>query len=202
MTSDTRPCTADPRYGTHVQAHVVVPSFAEQVDAILKEAEAAANGACFDTETDAAVAARVAEAMAPLLGTPDLLCAELRATSTEKYRKHILHADPAGRFTLLALVWLPGQETVIHAHTAWGAVGVYEGEPQVTCYDCEECDGRHVVTETKDVRCAPGDTATVRRGICDVHRIGNPTDKTMITLHAYGRDLVEDPDAINLYLSL
>ena len=159
MSPETHPCAADPHYGSHDKAHACVSSFAAQVDAILKDAEAAAGGEAFDMETDGVVAAKVADVLAPLLATPDLLCEDLRASSTEKYRKHVLYADPAGRFTLLALIWLPGQETVIHAHTAWGAVGVYEGTPQVTCYDCEERDGRHVVTQTKDMRCAPGDMA-------------------------------------------
>jgi len=94
MQPETRPCAPDARYGHHDKAHAFVQSFAAQVDAILKEAEAAANGEVFDMATDGLVAAKVADVLAPLLATPDLLCDELQASSTEKYRKHVLSADP------------------------------------------------------------------------------------------------------------
>ena len=175
---------------TSRSTHPAVQHFATQVDALLADA---------DPED---VPCRVAEELAALLATDALLDDEHRVPDPERYRKHILHVDPAGRFTLMAIVWLPGQETDIHGHTAWGAVGVYEGEPTVVCYDCREQDERHRVTVEKKVQCCPGDTATVRPGLDDVHSIHNESDATVITLHAYGLALVEEPDAINLTLSL
>ena len=190
MTSNARPC-ADPRYGPHARAHPAVHAFVETLGEVLATAE------------PDAIPGRVAEALGPVLATEDLLCDELREPGAEKYRKHVLYADPAKRFTLLALVWQPGQGTDIHGHTAWGAVGVYEGNPTVVCYACEKHEGGQVTaTETKNLRCKPGDTATVRPGLCDTHRICNDSASLVITLHAYGRDLIVDPDAINIHLSL
>ena len=193
--SEGTPQTASPcadGYGCHPRAHPVVESFANEVVQILE-----------NTPEPDDIPRRVAEAMAPMLETEDLLCDELREPDTSWYRKHVLYADPEKRFTVLALIWLPGQGTVVHGHTAWGAVGVYEGNPNVACYDCEELEGgKHSATQTKDIHCQPGDTATVRPGICDVHRIYNATESTMITVHTYGCDLVDDPDAININLSL
>lgn len=201
MTPETSPHTAasatppspcpNERYGASPQAHEAVRTFADRVGTIVGQAEAGD------------VAREVAAAMKPVLETPDLLCAEHREGSDETYRKHILYADPEHRFTLLALIWHAGQGTVIHGHTAWGAVGVYEGTPNVAVYDCvENADGTHTAREAKDVRCEPGDTATVDAGLGDVHRIYNASDEDVVTLHMYGCDLVEDPDAINLYLNL
>jgi predicted metal-dependent enzyme (double-stranded beta helix superfamily) len=195
MTADSassaaRPC-ADAEYGLAPKAHAVVSAWAEQVDVILAE---------HDLD---AVPEHVAEALTPLLATPDLLCDALRAPGEDRYRKHRLYADPAGRFTLLALIWLPGQGTVVHGHTAWCSVGVYEGEPNVVTYDCQaKEDGTHAADETCNTRHGPGALCAVRPGLGDVHRIYNDTDATMITLHAYGCDLVEDPDAINLVVNL
>jgi len=156
-------------------------------------------GSCPEAE----VAGRVAQAMKPLLAETDLLSLALREEGTESYREHILYADPAQRFTLLALIWRPGQGTPIHGHTAWGAVGIYEGTPRVETFTCREGPhGRHEARPLKDFTCAPGDLAIVQPGLEDVHRISNATSSTVITLHAYGRDLVEDPDAINLHLAL
>ncbi len=190
MPSDTRPCPADTAYGAHAKAHPAIATFCDEVTEVLRT-----------TEGDD-IPKRVAEALGPVLATKDLLCEELRVPSSEKYCKHVHFACPEKQFTLLALIWLPGQGTVVHGHTAWGAVGVYEGTPNVAVYDCvENADGRHEATETKNIHCAPGDTATVRPGLCDVHRICNESDETVVTLHAYGLDLIEDPDAINLYLN-
>jgi predicted metal-dependent enzyme (double-stranded beta helix superfamily) len=197
--SDPSPCAASaagrPGYGAHPKAHAAISAFAERVHEILPPPGTA-------VDADAVVSA-VAEALRPVLAVEDLLDAAHREGRPDWYRKHILYACPEGRFTLLALVWLPGQGTVIHGHTAWGAVGVYEGTPNVAVYECSEgADGRHAAVETKDIRCGPGDLATVRPGLCDVHRIYNATNETMITLHAYGLDLIADPDAINLNLNL
>lgn len=182
------PCAG---YGPHPEAHAAISAFAERMREIL----ATSNG---EDPVES-----VGEALRPVLAVKDLLAPCLRTSEEDWYCKHTLFACPEKRFTLLALVWLPGQGTVIHGHTAWGAVGVYEGSPNVAVYDCRELeDGRHEATEIKDIRCKPGDVALVRPGLEDVHRIYNATDETMITLHAYGLDLVEDPDAINLVPNL
>ncbi|MAJ28453.1 MAG: hypothetical protein CMJ92_03520, partial [Planctomycetes bacterium] len=47
--------------------------------------------------------------------------------SSQKYTRHLLHADPEDRFSLLALVWKPGQGTPIHDHPSWGVIGVLRG---------------------------------------------------------------------------
>ncbi|MDF1699813.1 MAG: cysteine dioxygenase family protein [Planctomycetota bacterium] len=198
MTADTsasgahaaQPCSSD-RYGLTAGSHPAIQAWAEQVDAILAQHD-------LDAVPD-----HVCEALKTLLAEPDLLRPSQQESRADWYRKHQLYADPAGRYTLLALVWLPGQGTDIHGHTAWGSVGVYRGQPNVVCYDCAEGDdGTHAVDETSDRQFGPGDLCAVRPGLGDVHRIYNATDETMITIHAYGLDLVEHPDAINLNLTL
>jgi predicted metal-dependent enzyme (double-stranded beta helix superfamily) len=190
-THAARPC-ADDRYGLQPGTHAAVGAWAAQVDAILDEQAG-----------DDSVPERVATLLTTLLETPDLLPAAQRVPRADWYAKHRLYACPQGRFTLLALVWLPEQATVIHAHTAWGAVGVYEGHPNVACYDCtENADGSHSVTQTMDERFDPGALCSLRPGLGDTHRIYNASGETMITLHCYGTDLVDDPDGININLTL
>lgn len=185
-----RPCT-DERYGLPEGGHPSIQAWADEVEAIL------------DAHDLHDVPEHVAQALGMLLGHDDLLLDGQQEPDPDWYRKHLLYADPQGRFTLLALVWLPGQGTVIHGHTAWCSVGVYRGKPNVVCYDCTACDeGKHTAVETQDQQYEPGALCAVRPGLADVHRIYNATDETMITLHAYGCDLVDDPDAINLDLHL
>ncbi|MDA1195441.1 MAG: cysteine dioxygenase family protein [Planctomycetota bacterium] len=188
--SRPRPCS-DPRYGLAPGGHASLSAWATQVEAILA------------TTAPDDIPERVSDTLIPLLARSDLLLPAQRETGSTRYRKHCLYADPDGRFTLLALIWLPGQGTVVHGHTAWCSVGVFEGRATVVCYDCREtADGTHEADETSHTEHGPGARCAVRPGLGDVHRIYNGTGETMITLHAYGCDLVENPDAINLYVTL
>jgi predicted metal-dependent enzyme (double-stranded beta helix superfamily) len=115
----------------------------------------------------------------------------------DSYRRHLLYADPTGRFTVLAVVWQPGQGTPVHGHTAWGAVGVYQGHPSVTTYRCT--DGSPPAL-TGEHQCKPGDVCHVTPGTAEPHRVFNASDAMAITIHTYGRDLSVDPAAINIVL--
>src|SRR5690242_9451984 len=52
---------------------------------------------------------RIAHALRVAAAMPDLLTPELRAPRNGCYARHTIAADPAGRFTLLSIVWGPGQ---------------------------------------------------------------------------------------------
>src|SRR5262249_51131803 len=75
----------------------------------------------------AGTATRVAQVVEPLLREPDLLLPEQREPDPEYYRQHVLHAEADGSFSIVSLVWLPGQATPIHDHVSWCVVGVYRG---------------------------------------------------------------------------
>ena len=117
------------------------------------------------------------------------------------YRRHLLYAAPDRSFSILAIVWRPGQSTPVHGHTAWGAAGVYAGAPFCESFVTEASrrgvlDLRH----THTLRLKPGDIATVEPGIDDAHRIGNDMPGNAVTVHIYGRDLLKCPGAININL--
>jgi 3-mercaptopropionate dioxygenase len=54
------------------------------------------------------------------LPSPRILTAEQRAGDDETFRSHVLHSEPDGSFSIVALVWRPGQMTRIHDHVTWG----------------------------------------------------------------------------------
>lgn len=112
------------------------------------------------------------------------------------YQRHVLYADPADRFTVLSLVWRPGQATPVHGHTAWGVVGVYAGEPGVENYRLND-DG---IASSGKLSCQPGDVCYVQPGTEHPHRVFNDSSDVAVTLHTYGRNLVTDPASINIVL--
>ena len=124
-------------------------------------------------EADDQVPQRVAEEVQKLVVQGHWLPEDCCEPGDECYRRHVLYGDPAGRFTVLAVVWRPGQGTPLHGHTAWGAVGVYRGYPSVATY--RYVDGEMPVP-TGEYHCKPGDVCHVTPGTAEPHRVFNASD--------------------------
>ena len=127
----------------------------------------------------------VCSALGPALSSPDLLLPEHRIGDPAGYRSHLLHVAPDGAFSLVALVWLPGQATAIHDHLSWCVVGVYEGAEHETLF--RPTPSGHLVASGSAIA-YPGDVA----GLLppgDIHRVQNAANATAISLHVYGADL-------------
>src|SRR5215211_1229528 len=75
---------------------------------------------------------------ARLLAEPNLLALDAQTPGATSYEQHILHTSPNGRYSLVSLVWRPGDRTSVHDHHAWGLAGVYRGHEHETRY--EWCD--------------------------------------------------------------
>jgi predicted metal-dependent enzyme (double-stranded beta helix superfamily) len=113
----------------------------------------------------------------------DLLAAEHRRAGTDSYSRHLLHADPQGLFSILAIVWGPGQGSPVHAHHTWCAVGVYAGEITESHYHAPP--GAPYPVKTGTVRRGPGDSC-FDSGRSGIHRIANESDELAISIHVYG----------------
>jgi predicted metal-dependent enzyme (double-stranded beta helix superfamily) len=140
---------------------------------------------------------KVAAELSKLVAESDWLPESCCEPGDECYRRHVLYADPAGRFTVMSVVWRPGQGTPLHGHTAWGAVGVYQGYPTAAAYDNLNDQGP---VQTGEFECCPGEISYVDPGVDHPHRIFNASDDVAITIHTYGRDLTEDPTSINILI--
>ncbi|WP_330297358.1 cysteine dioxygenase family protein [Streptomyces sp. NBC_00503] len=133
----------------------------------------------------------VGERLAPHLGMPGLLAAEQCEGHSDRYRQHVLHAEPDGSFSVVALVWLPGQETAIHDHVSWCVAGVHQGEESELRYrlaPATATSGARLVA-TEHVVNGPGDVC----GFAppgDIHKVRNSCRTKAISLHVYGADVV------------
>jgi 3-mercaptopropionate dioxygenase len=84
----------------------------------------------------------VAAALRSMLPAPaDVLPARLRQGNPGCYQSHLIHAEPDGSFSVGAMVWLPGQATVIHDHVAWCVTGVLQGSEYEEVFALED-DGQ------------------------------------------------------------
>jgi len=100
----------------------------------------------------------------------------------ERYRQHVLHADPAGSFCILSLVWDRGQSTPVHDHAVWGIVGVLRGEEIVTPYRL--AGGKPQAGAP--VRQRRGDVEVLSGRSADIHQVSNAADGVSISIHVYG----------------
>ncbi|GAA0703982.1 cysteine dioxygenase family protein [Kitasatospora atroaurantiaca] len=128
------------------------------------------------------------EKLAPHLGAADLLTDAQQVGDPDRYRQHIVHAEADGSFSLVALVWLPGQRTAIHDHVSWCATGVHLGQES-------ECRYR-LISDGRTARLVATEDVLNRQGVVcgfappgDIHRVQNSGTTTAISLHVYGADI-------------
>ena len=125
----------------------------------------------------------------PVLSEPGLLTDAQRQGDPACYRQHVLHVEPDGSFSVVALVWLPGQATAIHDHVSWCTVGIYEGRETETRYRVAGPKGRRRLVEDGGCVNRPGEVSAVAPP-GDIHKVANSGTGTAISLHVYGADVL------------
>ena len=133
----------------------------------------------------------VAEQLRRHLPSPNLLTTEQRLGSPDGYRSHTLHVEPDGSFSIVALVWRPGQVTRIHDHLTWCVFGVIQGVEHEELFDSDlNLIGRSD-NHIGDVSgfAPPG----------DIHRVHNTGSTTAISIHVYGTDVARVGSSVRRY---
>jgi predicted metal-dependent enzyme (double-stranded beta helix superfamily) len=124
-----------------------------------------------------------------VLAEPNLLAPEQCCPPAGSYVQHTLYGDPAGRFSLVALVWRPCSATPIHDHHAWGLAGVYRGREVETRFVWCDRPGATPGLRPDDRREAhAGEVNSIVPPI-DIHRVLSPGPQPTISLHLYGLDV-------------
>jgi 3-mercaptopropionate dioxygenase len=120
------------------------------------------------------------------LPAPDILTEAQRQGDPAGYRSYLLHTDPDGSFSILGVVWLPGQVTPVHDHVTWCAFGVLQGTEREERFSLAEDGGRLVpagsaenMTGQVSGFAPPG----------DIHRVRNTDAGVTISLYVYGADI-------------
>ena len=155
-----------------------ITSLAAQITSIVR-----GNAPAIDT------ARMVADALGTVLTESDLLLEDQKTATADCYCQHVLHADPDGAFSIVSLVWLPGQRTCIHDHISWCVVGVYEGAEESTLYRLVDngVDEAHLVISGHALDGEGMTSYFVPPG--DIHKVCNSTDRRVISIHVYGADV-------------
>jgi 3-mercaptopropionate dioxygenase len=130
------------------------------------------------------------------LPTPEVLTADQRSGDPGGFRSHLLHAEPDGAFSIVALVWQPGQATEIHDHVTWCVFGVIQGVEHEELFTLDE--ERNCLVEAGSNTNEAGDV----QGFAppgDIHRVRNVGDDTAISIHIYGTDVSRIGSSVRRY---
>jgi predicted metal-dependent enzyme (double-stranded beta helix superfamily) len=123
-------------------------------------------------------------ALAEAAADPALLAPGQREGSADTYRRHLLVADPQGRYAIAALVWQPGQASPVHAHHTWCGYAVVEGKLSETVFEWD--DAQLCASALRTQARKRGAVSFVRSGRGAIHRLANCSDAPAVSLHIYG----------------
>ena len=131
-------------------------------------------------------AQQVAAELRQRLPGPQILTPGERTGDPACYQSHLLHAETEGSFSIVAMVWRPGQVTPIHDHVTWCVSGVLQGTEYEEIFALRP--GGMALTEVARNASGTGDVS----GFAppgDIHRVRNHGHDTAISMHVYGADI-------------
>ena len=129
------------------------------------------------------------ELMRTLVRSDDWLPDAMTVPHPQYYQQYLLYGDPLDRFSVISLVWGPGQATPIHDHQVWGVIGMLRGAEYGLRYeDQSPSSGKGALAAAiEEQRLEPGDTERVSPSVGDIHRVRNAfDDRVSISIHVYG----------------
>jgi len=133
----------------------------------------------------------VADQLRAHLPDPDILTPDQQHGHPDRPAGHVLHAEPDGTFSILGLVWRPGQTTRIHDHITWCVVGVLQGIEHEDLYD----DQLNPIGENHNLPGTVGGFAPPG----DIHRVRNTDTENAISVHIYGTDITRVGSSVRRY---
>jgi predicted metal-dependent enzyme (double-stranded beta helix superfamily) len=141
----------------------------------------------------------VASALERHLPSPAILTAAQRRGDPDTYKSEVIYSEPDGSFSIVALVWRPGQVTPVHDHVTWCVFGVIQGMEREELFELDE-DGTCLLEAGHRVNTAGEVSGFAPPG--DIHRVHNAGDRTAISIHIYGTDVSRIGSSVRRYYEL
>ncbi|HET6810635.1 MAG TPA: hypothetical protein VFH50_06470 [Acidimicrobiales bacterium] len=163
------------------------------LDRLVAAVEAALGDPALEGERARAEAIR--PALAELLAEPDSVAVEACSDLDGGAVGNLLHADPAGRFHVLAVVFPEGTSSGVHHHGCWGVIGYLRGGDQETRYRARPGTGAATrLEETERQVWHQGDiTFLLPEDGEGWHRVRNPGPGTGVSIHVLCRLPADHP---------
>lgn len=143
------------------------------------------------------LAAEAERALGVLLRSPDLLTEDQRRADPERYAQHVLYVHPSRAYSIVSLVWLPGQRTPIHDHVCWCVTGVLEGREEETRYLLHDGESGLELAVSGYAMNEVGDVSRLVPPAENIHCVANASSGVAISLHVYGADIAARGTSVN-----
>jgi predicted metal-dependent enzyme (double-stranded beta helix superfamily) len=161
------------------------------LDALVEAVDATISAGGSEREMCAAMT----PAMQALLADPEPIdetaCASLDGAAVG----NLLHADPAGRFHVLAVVFPEGTSSGVHHHGCWGLIGYLRGGDEETRYVATRDDesGADLEEASRHVWHQGDITALLPEDGDGWHRVRNPGPGDGVSVHVLCRLPADHP---------
>jgi predicted metal-dependent enzyme (double-stranded beta helix superfamily) len=165
------------------------------VDELVRAVRSVVQKGCYWRKT----ARLVASELERHLPSPDVLIPEQQKGDEAGFRSHVLHTEPNGTFSIVVLVWRPGQITPIHDHVTWCVFGVIQGVEYEELFTRDEADDC-LVEAGKNANWAGDVSGFAPPG--DIHRVRNIGSRVAISIHVYGTDVSRIGSSVRRYYDL
>lgn len=166
--------------------HPALTTFLERMDGLVSS-----------TDDPHKIADVTGDHLAGLLAHPVFLEDRHREASEDGYNQHVVHVHPRGLYSLVSLVWMPGQVTPVHDHRCWCVVGVLEGLERETRYSFHAAGDEQWLVDKGSGLYQPGQICRLVPPEEDIHKVANGGPATAISLHVYGANIAEVGTSIN-----
>lgn len=142
------------------------------------------------TDDEHEITARVAERLSALLASGYRLPPEVTRASSERHVTYPLYIAPDESWSMASVVWDVGQQTNVHSHETWGAVGIYAGVELETRYLKPTASTEGVpLTPAGETRWKAGQVTVCCTTDDDVHAVAAVGDEPTVGIHVYGGNI-------------
>lgn len=147
---------------------------------------------CMADEDVPARCQSVKQALEDLIGHGGVLLEpQFLRPAANRYARYLVHRDPALRYTVLAMVWGPGQGTPLHDHASmWCVECVFQGRIRVTSYSLLGRDDAPLMQFQRETEIIAGvGEAGALIPPFEYHTIENADATPSVTIHVYGGEM-------------
>lgn len=125
--------------------------------------------------------------LAKLVATDSWLPEEFAQADDQSFKQYMLFRENGLDFSVISVVWAPGQKAIAHDHTVWGMIGQLRGSEMTQIYNTPEPGRPMTVRAAATLK--PGETTFVSPTFGDIHDVKNVCDGVSVSIHVYGGDL-------------
>ena len=121
------------------------------------------------------------------------LTEEMITPAPDAYARRLLHKDPAGRYSIVVMVWGADQGTPVHDHDGrWCVECVYQGNIFVTSYSRVSGEDDALWEFERETETPAGiGAAGALIPPFEYHKIENHHPETAVTIHVYEGEMEE-----------